>query len=415
MEPLQPALLVDCSSFQEIKTGLYSALSAFEHLFPEDKGAAILLKPNLNSNMNALTGNTTDLRVLAATICYLKDKGYDSIAIGEGTNSGFYRNNISVISRLRINALAEHYKVTVIDFNQSDSVEVVFEDKVKASVAKAAFKADFFINMPKLKTHAEAGMSVCLKNLVGCLVGQDNKKKIHTALSKNIINLAEQLKPDLHIVDAVIAMEGLGPSRGTPVKTHKLMVGDDPYFLDLLAARYTGFDLSSIGPLKEACHRGLVTTALFDRVNHYPMTVFKKKFAGPKPGPIASFIHNPKRQKYFLAMRNNPVCDRLFDTPLFSKLLLFTGLRQDDYSKEEMVCDNLMFHKERCKKCMACRDHCPMGISLPEAFAKEYMERCISCLYCFCVCPGEAIQFYGSLGFMKEVLRQYGPIMKNDK
>jgi uncharacterized protein (DUF362 family) len=40
-----------------------------------DKKAPILLKPNLNSNMNALTGNTTDLRLVAAVIEFLKDAG----------------------------------------------------------------------------------------------------------------------------------------------------------------------------------------------------------------------------------------------------------------------------------------------------------------------------------------------------
>src|SRR4030066_2094853 len=57
-------------------------------LLPSDKGAHIFLKPNLNANMNALTGNTTDLRLLAAIIEGLKEQGYTNITIGEGRNRG---------------------------------------------------------------------------------------------------------------------------------------------------------------------------------------------------------------------------------------------------------------------------------------------------------------------------------------
>ena len=84
------------------------------------KTANIFLKPNLNSNMNALTGNTTDLRIIAAVTEFLKESGYKNITIGDGTNSGFYRNGISVISRLVIDKLAKYYSVKVVDLNYSE-------------------------------------------------------------------------------------------------------------------------------------------------------------------------------------------------------------------------------------------------------------------------------------------------------
>src|SRR5665647_388899 len=109
--------IIRCSSFSEIKSSLFQVLATWQEKMPSDRNARILLKPNLNSNMNALTGNTTDLRVLAAVILFLKDQGYSDITIGEGTNSGFYRNNISVISRLGVDRLARYYGVKCIDLN----------------------------------------------------------------------------------------------------------------------------------------------------------------------------------------------------------------------------------------------------------------------------------------------------------
>ena len=87
-------------SQDDVRNGLFKTLEGYKDLLPVSKTAKIFLKLNLNSTMNALTGNTTDLRVVAAVIEFLKESGYSRITIGDGTNSGFYRNGISVISRL---------------------------------------------------------------------------------------------------------------------------------------------------------------------------------------------------------------------------------------------------------------------------------------------------------------------------
>ena len=166
---------------------MFTTLKGYTDLFPTSKDAKILLKPNLNSNMNALTGNTTDLRILSILVQFFKELGYDNIIIGEGTNSGFYRNRIGVISRLRIDALARYYGIKVKDLNYAEPYEVLFDEGVSTHVARDCVEADLFINLPKLKTHFETGMSVCLKNLMGCLVGQESKKKTHRNLATNIL------------------------------------------------------------------------------------------------------------------------------------------------------------------------------------------------------------------------------------
>jgi uncharacterized protein (DUF362 family) len=107
-------------SLKHLEISLYDTLENYHDLFPPSRDAKILLKPNLNSNMNALTGNTTDLRILSALIQIIKEKGYRGIVIGEGTNSGFYRNKIGVISRLKVDKLAEYYGVKVKDLNYSE-------------------------------------------------------------------------------------------------------------------------------------------------------------------------------------------------------------------------------------------------------------------------------------------------------
>ncbi|MEW6416572.1 MAG: DUF362 domain-containing protein [Nitrospirota bacterium] len=402
--------IIKATSAKEIREKLFLVLEGYEEILPASKIANILIKPNLNANMNALTGNTTDLRLLAAVIEYLRAKGYKNITIGEGTNSGYYRNNISVISRLKVDDLAEYYGVKVIDLNYSEPLYIDFEDGIKAGIAKEVTEADFLINMPKLKTHFEAGMSVCLKNLMGCLVGQENKKKTHYALSANILNINKVVKPHLHIVDAIISMEGLGPTRGTPVKTDTIFIGTDPYLIDLVCAKSSSFDYRKVITLVEAEKRGIINSRYHNFVNNFQLgDTFR--FKPPRPGSLASFIHSPKRQKYFLAIRNTPLFNYICSTRIGGKLLYMTGLRQDVFINDEAECEGLSLNTDRCSRCGKCADYCPVGLNLPDALSGGD-EKCIYCLYCFCVCPDYAIEYHGKLGFMEEQLRQYDNIIK---
>ena len=72
------------------------------------------------------------------------------------------------------------------------------------------------------------------------------------------------------------------------------------------------------------------------------------------------------------------------------------------FSFEESFCET------GCTKCM---DYCPIGLRLPSQI-KKHDDRCIKCLYCFLVCPTNAIGFKGNLGFMADQLRQYDKITR---
>jgi uncharacterized protein (DUF362 family)/ferredoxin len=401
-------------SKDDIRHGLFRTLEGYKDLLPASNTANIFLKLNLNSNMNALTGNTTDLRVVATVIEFLKENGYKNITIGDGTNSGFYRNGISVISRLVIDKLAQYYSVKVADLNYSEKIEVVLGNGNKIGVARECLETDFFINMPKIKTHFATGMSVCLKNMVGCLVGQENKRKIHTYknLAENILNITKAVNVHLHIVDGLISMEGFGPTRGTPVSTGLIIVGTDPYLIDLTCARIATFDYRKVTTLKAAENLGIITEAYHEFVDGLDLNGLTKKFKEPIANPLVSFIHSPKRQKYFLAIRNTSFFNYLCSTKFIENILYRTGLRQDNYINEDMVFNGFSLDKTLCKEgCTRCKDYCPIGLRLPEII-EDRNNGCIECLYCFQVCPTKAIGFKGMLGFVAEQLRQYDEITR---
>ncbi|MEL7640095.1 MAG: DUF362 domain-containing protein [Solidesulfovibrio sp.] len=395
-------------SLATIRRALDEVLPAYAHVFPADKAAPILVKPNLNANMNALTGNTTDLRLLAALLGFLRDAGHRDVTVGEGTNSGYYRNGIGVIGRLRVDALAGRFGVPVVDLNYAPGRPVPFANGVTAQVAAPALDAALVVNLPKLKTHFEAGMSVCLKNLMGCLVGQENKKKTHQDLAANIVNLNAALRPGLHIVDGLVAMEGLGPTRGTPVRCDRLVFGEDPYLVDAACARLAGFPEAAVAPLAEARRRGLVGAAMGAFLDGLDLPLAAgRPFAPPRAGRLAAFIHHPRRQKYFLAVRNMALFRYLAGTDWFGALLFATGLRQDVFCRDELRLEGLGLEAAACDGCGICRDFCPSGLD-PAAVAEAGGQAdCLGCLYCFAVCPRRALRFHGEMGFFAEQVRQY--------
>lgn len=400
------------NSTRDIKNEFLSEIEKFRLVFPANRDSRILLKPNCNSNMNALTGNTTDLRILVSLLEWLRDNGYTDITIGEGTSSGFHRTGINVFSRLKVDEVAKRYDAKLVDFNHEPSVKIEFEDGIKASVARLCVESDFFINLPKIKTHFETQMSICLKNLVGCLCGVFEKQKTHQNLYKNILNLNKYIKPNLHIVDGLIAMEGTGPSKGTPLKMGFVMLGTNPYVLDLCSAKVAKRDYKEIPYLKIAEERGLINPE--DHIYINSLTILEElsyNLRRPEVNLLASFINNPRWQYLIVKVRLLPPFNSFFSSKIGGRLLNLLGLRQDVFIMEDARCTALHLDKAKCDNCNICRDYCPMSLNLPERVGSQE-DGCIKCVYCYLVCPKEAISFEGELGFLKQQLNEYGTIVR---
>jgi len=396
-----------------LKKNLNTILEDNSALLPKSGGAKILLKPNFNSNMNALTGNTTDLRIIACLIEILQARGYQNITIAEGTNSGFYRNKIDVASRLRVKRLAALLCVKFVDLNYSQGCEIKFINNKKAKVAKDCLEADLFINLPKLKMHHEVGISVCLKNMMGCLVGQENKKKTHQNLTQNILYLNRYLKPHLHIVDGLIAMEGNGPSDGLPVKMDTIIAGTHPYLIDMACAELIGLPYTKVTYLKAAQQLGLITSEHIKALKNLNLSDFKKDFLKPHAPPLARVICHPYFQKYFQRLRHAPGIYALCNTKLVGKFFVKVGLRQEHFIEEEMNIKGISVNSNNCPPdCTKCKDYCPLVLDVPLFLSQQYTSVCLKCLYCYMVCPNKLIRIEGTFGFLQAQIDKYDPLIR---
>jgi ferredoxin len=181
--------------------------------------------------------------------------------------------------------------------------------------------------------------------------------------------------------------------------------------MDLICPKIAGFDYKEIRTLYLAEQKGLLTPAHHRFVGALDFENIRKSFRPPRPGPLAAFIHSPKRQKHFLKIRNTKLFSYLASTGWFGQLLFLTGLRQDVFLQDEMSCKGLSLTEEECDQCNICQDVCPLGLDLPR-YLKKMDEKCIRCMYCYSVCPKRAIKFNGEEGFFREQVRRYDNIIR---
>ena len=372
--------------------------------FPERVDASIVIKPNLNNDLSALTGNSTDLRILAELIKIIKQRGYENIAIVDGPNVGVYRKGIDVFGRLGVRQLAKYFDVALVDLNAAPFVEVEVNTGT-IRVAELCLQADYLINVPKIKTHAESGISLAMKNLMGCVIGTDTRI-MHLDLAANLVRLNEIVRPDLIIVDGLIGMEGNGPGDGNPKRMDMILAGSNPFLLDLFAAHLVGLDSRNIPYLDIAQQRGHIR---IDDVNHlpeiFPLVVLKP----PQQRSLATrFLEH----RYLTKVRD--LTRFVHGSEMVRKLLYRLGIMQDVYETAEANIESLMVDRDLCNECGKCFDVCPTELPITdEGFDFYASQDCLGCLYCALICPQQAIQITGELGYLKAHLERYGEAMMN--
>lgn len=403
--------ILKCTDTYEVLEKLRSEFNKLEDIFPKSLDADIVIKPNLNSSLDALTGNTTDLRVLGSILRILTEYGYKNITILEGPNGGFHRDGIDVFGRNSIDRLAEHFGCEYKDVNyETEKFIVDFEGAKQVQIAEKFRTADLFINVPKLKTHYETLVSVSLKSLIGVLIGQPNKAKTHASLLENILRLNEVVVPHLHVVDGLIAMEGTGPSAGIPVRTDTVLVGTNAYEIDIVAGALMGFSSDELPLIEQALATRRIKKSFVEEAARSVDPILDRPFEKPKPRLLARLVVMPGIDKVVRVIRNSVPVSRMLKIESVRMVMLFIGLTQEVILQQEKTV-SLRWNKDKCVSCGKCKKYCPQLFELPHTL-NGYPNNCLQCLYCFAVCPENAIEAEGELGYYKEQIRRFGKLIK---
>lgn len=330
----------------------------------------VLLKPNLLMKRRPEEITTTHPAVMAGIIVCLQELGVTDITIADSPGGPYTKLALAGIyeaSGMKAVAAAHNVKI-----NQEFGS---FERQVKNGVKVQRFtlidpvaNADFIINVAKLKTHAMTTLSGAVKNLFGTVPGL-MKPEFHFRFpdkmdfSHMLVDLCETVKPNVSFVDAIIAMEGDGPSGGTPKQVGMIVSGFNPYQVDVVLTSVIGLKPQQVPYLSAAIGRSLCVSSI-DKINIIGDTLkLFSDYKMPSVKGIDFLGYLPK----FMRSSVKPIIETFF----VSKPII---------------------RKKLCIGCGKCAESCPAKtISLQSRLAVIDYSKCIKCFCCHEMCPVKAI------------------------
>jgi uncharacterized protein (DUF362 family) len=245
------------------------------------KGDVVALKPNVVTGRVTKPGVLTDKRIIEAMIVMCQEAGASEVRVVEG--SGYFTPTDVALEKSGVKAAAEALGAVVVDVDKDKLVELPVPSHLiveKIPVSKAFMEADVRINLPVMKTHDQLLVTLGVKNLKG-VIPKPWKRNFHKiGVVKAIVDLSRVVPVNLTVLDAINAMEGLGPSFGDIVPLNTLMTSKDIWSLDLAASRVMGFEIDELDYLKEGLKLGLFDPKKLEVVGE-PIEKVARKFKRP--------------------------------------------------------------------------------------------------------------------------------------
>ncbi len=253
--------LVPCADYKDAAAAVREAINLIGGVDAIiKKEEKLLLKPNFLTKCPPEKACTTHPEVFFGVAKYLLDNGYNNLFYGDSPGHGEVK---TVADESGVGAVANELNIPLGDFTAGKNVS--YPDGVTAKefvIANGVLDCDGIINICKMKTHMLERITGAEKNIFGCVFGL-NKGASHVKypnaleFAKMLADLNLMLKPRLHVMDGVIAMEGNGPQSGTPKKMGVILASTDPIALDTLFASLVHLDPMLVPTITVGASRGL--------------------------------------------------------------------------------------------------------------------------------------------------------------
>ncbi len=206
---------------------------------------SVIIKPNLVEVPYHTTGGSvlTDPRILVALINILKDHGIADIIVAEGKSVNLKHMHSGAIDAFNKSGLGDAIRkagARLLGWDEEPFIEVDLPDgEVLSSVRvpKSILDTDYFINVPKLKTHCQTEVTLAIKSMQG-VFGVDDKILLHNeAFPWKMLDMLKAAMPDLNIVDGIICGEGYGPIYTEPIKMNVIVASQDVVATDVVCGK----------------------------------------------------------------------------------------------------------------------------------------------------------------------------------
>jgi len=335
-------------------------------------GKRVLLKPNLLSSNDPpeRAVNTHPEFVRAATIFFL-ERGCE-VLIGDSCGSLAPGSHERAVKATGLDAITREFGIEIMNFDKPPFVELDVPDgKLLPRVRAPAIvkETDCFVTLPKFKTHGLTLLTGALKNQYGLLPGRW-KKDTHLAapkpalLAQAVVDINSVAGPDLALMDAIVGMEGNGPSAGKVRRVGLVLASKDPVALDAAAGALMGYKPDDIDTTRFAQERGLGVGDLGEiEIRGVPLAEATMEDFRKPPLYVAGALMG------------------LIPTPLLRWFI------------NAVAAAHAVVDEERCVLCGECVTNCPAGaMSIVGKRVEVDRRRCICCYCCAEVCQHQAIR-----------------------
>jgi len=328
-------------------------------------GSRVLLKPNLLMAKEPEFGIDTHPEVVRAMIKVLKGIGCH-VVVGDGPSvwGNQVENVEEVYRRSGIERVCAEEDAELVEFDKK-------RFRGEFPMTTLLDQCDYLVNIPKFKTHEFTLLTGAIKNLFG-LVWGTFKTELHKNyfkpenFAKILVDVYQEARPALTVVDGIIAMEGDGPASGGKLRELNLMLaGKDCVAIDSVMAAIMGVAPKSVLTTKEAAARGLGEAD----INKIEILGESLKEAADEPFILP--------QSSIVKKLPQPIID-------IAKNLI----KYYPYVRHE-----------NCIKCAACIDACPkkvISFNKNKRIVFDY-SGCIACFCCEEACPASAIKVRKSI------------------
>ncbi len=224
------------------------------------KGRKVLVKPNVLRASEAKEGIVTNPAVLRAVVEKVESMDPGSLMVGDNPGLLSYGANEESFRRTGLMEAAKGHYVNL--GNESERRDFNPDFLPQVSVSRLVLEADVVISLPKFKTHGLTVVTGAIKNSYGFLPGAQ-KAMLHRAagsperFQEMVVDVFRIRVPDLFIVDAVVGMEGNGPTSPDLRDIGLILASDNGVAMDGVIATMMGLPPERLRFLQKAKELGL--------------------------------------------------------------------------------------------------------------------------------------------------------------
>ena len=354
--------VVRCKTYdvEAVKPALEEALNAVNGLDFVQPGMKIIIKPNLVSFKKPDAAATTHPALLEALVEMLLARGAD-VTIGDSPGGP---HSLPLLNRVYAATGMDRVEKLGAKLNRNMNEKTVDfpEGKVLKNFTYTEYldEADAIIDFCKLKSHGMLGMSAAVKNLFGTIPGL-KKPEVHYKFQNDaefadmLVDLNEYFKPRLAICDAVVGMEGNGPTAGTPRQIGAIIASKSTYYADVVGAELIGMNIDGLPTLQAAYERGFAPSSsknlrVYGDIRALTVDDFKappvRGLSFMRKGNVLHFISKA-------ALEHKPTLKKRFCVGCGECARMCPAKAIEMKNKKPHI------NREKCIRCFCCQEFCP--------------------------------------------------------